>query len=140
MLMVQCNGCGAQAFVSCVCPPGHDHQAVIARLGGDPGLARHGHHDDCPVGDLGSAVECACCDGSSHLGLSHDLAAHLGHPNMVNAVATRSVNAGGHLIHEPDHDGEHGKDNDACAVCRPVTVTVVPGDTSLSAQFPSIGG
>ena len=69
--------------------------------------------------DPGAALECppgsGCCDGSSHPGLSHDQAAMAGHPHGA---------AGDGL---PDHDGEHGLDNPACAVCRPVTITGLEG-------------
>jgi hypothetical protein len=137
MFMVQCNACGTMSFVNCECPPGHDQHAHIGSA--HPADRRFGHHDQCLMGDLGATVDCACCDGSSHPGLSHDMAAHLGHPNMHAAQLARAVTADGDLDHEPDHDGEHGRDNPDCAVCRPVTITVMPGGTGLTAQLP-IGG
>ena len=135
MFHVQCRACGTSAYVDCTCPPGHDpviagHLPAVAV--GNTTVAA------CPMTDLGATVICppgsGCCDGSSHPGLSHDLAAHLGHPNMVAwlAAASPAVTAAGEPDHEPDHDGEHAAGNPDCAVCRPVTITVMPGSAQLT--------
>jgi hypothetical protein len=114
MLRIECKGCEASAYADCACPP----------LGHDPGAAG-AHHPACPMADLGATVTCApgsgCCDGSSHPGLSHDMAAHLGHPNMIAGSG------------EPDHEGDHTEGNPDCAVCRPVTIEVMPGSAYVTA-------
>jgi hypothetical protein len=30
-----------------------------------------------------------------------------------------------------EHDGEHGKDNPDCTVCRPLVITVMPGSVAM---------
>jgi hypothetical protein len=77
-------------------------------------MAAGEHHARCPMADLGASVACppgsGCCDGSAHPDVSHDRAA-----SSCDAA----------------HDGGCSKDNKDCAVCRPVTITVMPGSTVM---------
>jgi hypothetical protein len=102
MLLIQCQGCNSTAFADCGCPPGHDPMAA-----GE-------HHPECAMADLGAQLVCppgsGCCDGSAHPDASHDQAA---------SACTA------------EHDGDCHVDNPACAVCRPVTITVMPGSTVI---------
>lgn len=103
MLHIECQGCRTSAYVDCACPTaGHDPMAA-----GE-------HHARCPMADLGASVTCPpgsdCCDGSAHPDVSHDRAA-----SSCDAA----------------HDGGCSKDNKDCAVCRPVTITVMPGSTVM---------
>jgi len=107
---VQCPTSGTSAYIDCICPPEISLMPV--------------HMSGCPMLDPDALVECppdaGCCDGSSHAGLSHGVAANLGHPNMINGLP------------EPDHDDDHHVDNPACAVCHPLIITAMPGSANLS--------
>lgn len=85
--------------------------------GHDPGSS--GHLPGCAMSNLGNAVVCppnsGCCAEDHGPG---------GHDGAANACSG-------------EHDGDHGKDNPDCTVCRPITITVMPGYTRLQ---PVAGG
>lgn len=143
--MLQCDGCGSQAFIECTCPPGH-----TANVGQ--------HHPECSHADIGANLDCGCCDGSAHPGLSHDAAAIAcpgGHvqdsgedaPCPVpddcgvwkgaTAEARHPHYRGAHPLlgdaHQPGDPvpacpgGHCHKDVPGCTVCRPITITLLPG-------------
>jgi hypothetical protein len=64
-----------------------------------------GHHADCRMLSVGAAVTCSCCP-QDH---DHDAAAGC----------------------DQSHDGDCGKDNPDCPVCRPVIITAMPGSARL---------
>ena len=128
MLHIQCNGCRTSAYVDCAC----------ATIGHDPAVS--GHHPQCQMADLGATVTCprdsGCCDGSAHPGISHDAAAnacpevHEGHacahPDPAACPVWANTPGDGACP-----GGHHGKGVRDCTVCRPVTITVMPGSTVL---------
>ena len=72
--------------------------------GHDPVVA--GHHEQCQMRSPGGAVSCGCCPQDhdhDEQGASCDLS----------------------------HDGDCHKDNGACAVCRPVIITAMPGSAHM---------
>lgn len=139
--MLQCNGCGSQVFTDCACPPGHDAAAAGA------------HHDSCPHSDLDGQLACRCCP-ENH---DHAAAANAcpgGHddapcpePRDCRLWKNATVDArhplyeGGHPLLAPGHrkgdpvpdcpGGHCHKDVPGCAICRPVTITVIPGSTTI---------
>lgn len=115
-LLLSCNGCEATSVVSCAgCPPG-------------------GHLDTCPFRDLGAAVSCAPESGCCAEPHSHDQAANAcpgagtGHPGAAcpraDSAACVAVTPHG----EPCPGGHCAKGVPGCAVCRPITVTVLDID------------
>jgi hypothetical protein len=77
------------------------------------GCTPDGHLVGCPVADLDAAVVCApgsgCCPEDHH------------HGQAANACPG---------IPDPDH--ECGVDNPECTVCRPITITFLPGSTRVA--------
>lgn len=108
---------------------GNGHQAYVPDCAPECAAVIGAHLAGCPGTDLDALLVCppgsGCCDGSKHPGLSHGMAAHLGHPNMAAAVAA------GLSEHEPDHEGEHTLANEDCAVCRPMTITIPPSSVTV---------
>jgi hypothetical protein len=159
MLMVSCDGCRTAAFVDCTCPEGHDRVASghlpAVVIGGVTVPA-------CPLLDLGAAVKCqdgtgCCTEDHSHdaaanscpdIGLDHGQR-HDGAPCPVpgNCTLWRNVNADHHrALREagqpvPSCPGGHcGPGVPGCTVCRPVTITVIPGSVTAAPAFAVNGG
>ena len=134
MLLVECNGCRAKAFVDCKCPDGHNPGAVAGFIEGVP--VPVGHHGTCPMADLGGTVTCEPGSDCCKLKHSHDAAAnscretHEGHPcahpDPARCPVWRNTEGDG-----PCPGGHHGLGVQDCSVCRPVTITVMPGSTNL---------
>jgi hypothetical protein len=135
---VECKACGTSAYVDCVCPTiGHNPAAA-----GVHALA-------CPMSDLGATVTCPpgspCCDGSSHPDQSHDEHANScprGHGACAvpDACPVWSSEQAGtrHPLYEgeppgPCPGGHCAPGAAGCTVCRPVTITVMPGATVITA-------
>lgn len=135
MLHVQCDGCRSSSYVECGCPTGHD------------ALAAGAHHDTCNLSDLGATVACPPGSGCCTEDHSHDANANAcpgiisGHeadcPEPDNCRTWKSAMA--HAFH-PDYDGEPleacpgghcHRDIPECHVCRSVTITVMPGSTTI---------
>ena len=125
MLHVECQGCHTSAYVDCTCPQGHTDTTGA-------------HRDACPMTDLGATVVCPpgtnCCK-EAH---SHDQNA-----NSCPALASGELHpeapcpVPAHADFSPDHvdctGGHCGFGVPDCTVCRPVTITVMPGSTVISA-------
>ena len=117
MFQVRCNGCGAQAFVDCTCPP--EMAAVPA------------HVADCPMTDMGANVVCPPGSGCCQESHSHDAAANAcpgGHDGAACPVGTACFvfTPPG----EPCPGGHCALGVPGCTVCRPVTITGLPGSAS----------
>ena len=138
MFQVTCKGCSATAYVDCTCPP-------ETKPAG-------GHHPLCPLTDLGSNVLCDPDSGCCQAEHSHDL----------NAMSCPGITAGGHpgapcpaagrcLVHSGGHSaardlgpevqvrrsgkcpgGHCGFGVEGCTICRPVTITLLPGSVNLT--------
>lgn len=141
MLRISCNGCGASAYVDCVC----------GNVGHDPGAAGF-HHEDCGFRDLGATVTCppgsGCCDGSTHPGLSHDQAAnacpHIDQGTHGDCPEPDSCKSWyGMHDHRYEHQvngkppppcpgGHCHQDLPDCTVCRTVTIEVLPGTVEVA--------
>ena len=142
MLQVTCKQCSATAYVDCTCE-------IIA-----PGTKPpDGHLALCPLTDLGSNVLCdpesGCCQ-ESH---SHDAAANAcpgivagGHPGAPCPDEGKRclVYSGGHsAARDLDPEvrvrragkcpgGHCGPGVEGCTICRPVTITLLPGSVNLT--------
>jgi hypothetical protein len=141
--MVTCQGCGTQTFLECSCPPGH-----AANVGQ--------HHPECSHYSLDASITCP--PGSGCCAEDHDHAAAAdacpgGHDEpcpepgtcrvwqAATADARHPAYAGGHPLlgaeHQagdpvPDCPGGHcHKDVKGCTVCRPLTITVLPGSAAI---------
>ena len=142
MLQVTCKGCSSAAYVDCTC------ELIV------PGAKPpDGHHVLCPMTDLGSNVLCDedgdCCQ-ESH---SHTEAANAcpgiiaGHPGAPcpDADKARCLTYSGGYSAAPDlapearvrrlgkcPGGHCGFGVEGCTICRPVTITLLPGSVNLS--------
>ena len=100
------------------------------------------YHIQCP-GCLTSAyIDCGCPDGHDAVQSGHHDACAMG------SVGAQVVCPPGHICCQEDHDhdatanactgheGDCGKDNAACPVCRPLIITALPG----SARMHPVGG
>lgn len=159
MLLVSCDNCRASAFVDCTCPEGHDRVAsghLPAVTVGDQ------TRDACPFIDLGANVVCAdgtdcCTEPHSHDAAANscpDIALDLGKrhggapcPDPGSCTLWRNSQAGAHReLREagkpvPSCPGGHcGPGVPGCTVCRPVTITVVPGSVTAAPAFAVNGG
>lgn len=134
MLRLQCQGCGTSAYVDCECPEGHPKEVV-------------GHHNKCPLDNLGNAVVCppdsGCCQ-VDHGGGGHDEAANAcpgGHRDCPTPMACpvwegQRARVGpddetpdhlAHLNSDSCPGGHCHKDIDGCTVCRPILIEIMPG-------------
>jgi hypothetical protein len=151
MLLLQCNGCGATTTVDCSCPPEFADLPLHV-----PGC---GMEDlDAQVACKPGA---GCCDGSAHPGTSHGRAAsacardHSADPcpepstcpgwaGMVRDVAQLNPDNPAHQAIRAELEARYGrpitgdcpgghchKDIDGCAVCRPITVTLLAGSAVI---------
>jgi hypothetical protein len=68
------------------------------------------HLHGCPSANLAAQLACPPGEGCCEIDHDHDLAANLGHPNLLAGAD------------EPDHDGDHTAENPDCSVCRPMTI------------------
>jgi hypothetical protein len=102
VLLIECNSPGCHGRAFADCLPG------CADVAG-------AHLDGCPVADLDALVTCpdpaatGCCTADHH------------HGQAANACPGI-----------PDDAHACGKDNPACTVCRPVTITVMPGSVAVT--------
>jgi hypothetical protein len=134
--MAQCGDCQAVAFVDCTCPPG-----VTDATGW--------HLAECQMENIQGQVQCregAGCCTEDHSGTpdvkvgtivfhGHDAAAMacpgLGnnHPGADCPVGPSCV-----VVTEAGEDcpgGHCAKGVDGCTVCRPITITAMPGSANL---------
>jgi hypothetical protein len=138
--MATCQGCSTQAFLDCTCP--EDHL-----------LALGGHRQDCSHFNIDASVACppgaGCCTEKHDHGAAanacpggHDDTACPEDPHKCGvwkgaiADAFHPEAAGVHpLLRDlkpgddppPCPGGHCHKDIPACTVCRPLTITVLPG-------------
>lgn len=116
MFHLECTGCGTSAYVGCPCPP-----EAVAAMNGQ-------HLPICALSDLGAAIVCppgsSCCQDDH----SHDAAA-----NACTGGHGDCPEPGTCTVFESDGcDGGHcHKDIPDCTVCRPIRVTVTPGNVTM---------
>lgn len=132
--MLQCDGCGTQAFADCTCPAGH-----AANVGA--------HHPECSHADLDSLVTCP--PGSGCCAQDHDHAAAAnacpgGHEDVPcpDEASCRVWRAGVPDVLHPQFSPATGvppcpgghchRDIPDCGVCRSLTITVLPGSTTIT--------
>lgn len=139
MLQVTCKKCQASAYVDCTCPP-------ASKPAG-------GHHPFCALTDLGSNVQCDPDSGCCQKSHSHDAAANAcpgiaagGHPGAPcpDEGSRCLVYSGGHSAAQdlaPEArvrragkctGGHCGPGVTGCTICRPVTITLLPGSVNLT--------
>lgn len=129
---LECMGCATSAYVSCPCPP-----EVIEAMVGQ-------HLPSCAFSDLSAALVCPPDSGCCQEQHSHDAAANActgghgecpepgtcglwatvattGHPETGAAVPPQDPCPGGHCH----------KDIEGCTVCRPIRITVTPGNVTM---------
>jgi hypothetical protein len=148
MFIVRCDGCGAETITGCACPP---EMANVPAHVADCPMLDLGAQVTCPP-------DSGCCQKPhSHDQAANACAVdHTGqpcpHPDPLACPTFRSgpgkggpgtgiscdpdAHAAGQHTACPAHGdgcpgGHHAKGVEGCAVCRPVTISLVPGYTVL---------
>jgi hypothetical protein len=132
MFTLTCDGvCGTTAYADCQCPDGYDPRTA-------------GHLPGCQMVNLGALVVCPADSDCCQEDHDHDAAGNActaDHPaGSCPAPAACKLWANVRSHHEdPDAaglpvscpGGHCGKGVPDCTVCRPITVTVPPGHTTI---------
>ena len=126
-LHVSCDGCSTWSIVDCTCPPG---------IGG--------HFVGCPYVSLDAHLKCPpgsdCCQEDHDHGAMAN-SCHGDHPDMACPKDAGRCKVWENTEGDGDCPGGHCSVEDPdCAVCRPLTVTVMPGSVPLTFANNLAGG
>jgi hypothetical protein len=155
LLHLETRCCHASAYVECTCPEGwspagRGHlSAPVAALATAVTGAAGVPVEPCPMASLGAAVSCLPECGQCTAGHDHDAAANAcpgiadrhgmaACPEPETCRTWRSTNADEHRALRdagqavpPCPGGHCHADLPGCTVCRPITITVMPGSAQL---------
>lgn len=134
MLHVQCQGCGSSAYIDCI--PGCE-QVIGAHIEGCPmasppvSVTCRADSDCCKIDHDHQAAADACTADHSDQDCPDPPGKCPSHLSMQAWAHSGDV--------LPDHladdcpGGHHGLGVEDCTVCRPVTITAMPGSTFITA-------